>query len=338
MDPARSRGRRGLRPRGRRDRSLVRLPEHDRELRIGSGPVHARAERAALDRARHGLGLSDAITLRSQRRVGAVPAPRVAMRCLVLRGALGLDRLTVVRAGLARAAAGSGQRSCWWCSCSSAPGADSRRCVWALAALCAIAGIFAPGAYLAATTSRPRRRAPLCRPRARTLPTWCSWCSTRSAPTTWRATGTRATPARPSIALAREGVWFADATSPATWSLPAHASLFTGRYPSSHGATRSRSILDDRYPTLAEMLAARGYETFCFTAEPVDQRRPRPHARVRGAEPVVEDDSRGQLVRGPAARAARSRCRGQRRRARRRDFAAWRARGPRTAPPDLRRS
>jgi arylsulfatase A-like enzyme len=62
-------------------------------------------------------------------------------------------------------------------------------------------------------------------------------------------------------ALAREGALFADATSPSTWSLPSHASLFTGRYPSSHGAHGQPSFLDDRYPTLAEVLAARGYET-----------------------------------------------------------------------------
>src|SRR4030095_4378445 len=66
--------------------------------------------------------------------------------------------------------------------------------------------------------------------------------------------------------VAREGAWFAAATSPGTWSLPSHASLFTGRYPSSHGANRPRSLLDDRFPTLAEVLAAHGYETFCCTA------------------------------------------------------------------------
>ncbi|MDX1650229.1 MAG: sulfatase-like hydrolase/transferase, partial [Myxococcota bacterium] len=37
-------------------------------------------------------------------------------------------------------------------------------------------------------------------------------------------------------ALAREGTLFLDATSPSTWSLPSHASLFTGRYPTGHGA------------------------------------------------------------------------------------------------------
>ncbi|MGH0030523.1 MAG: sulfatase family protein [Myxococcota bacterium] len=67
-------------------------------------------------------------------------------------------------------------------------------------------------------------------------------------------------------ALAREGALFLDATSPSTWSLPSHASLFTGRYPSSHAAHAEHRYLDDRYPTLAQVLEGNGYETFCFTA------------------------------------------------------------------------
>ena len=66
--------------------------------------------------------------------------------------------------------------------------------------------------------------------------------------------------------LAREGALFLDATSPSTWSLESHASLFTGRYPSSHGAHGEHRFLDDRFPTLAAVLASRGYETLCFTA------------------------------------------------------------------------
>jgi arylsulfatase A-like enzyme len=68
--------------------------------------------------------------------------------------------------------------------------------------------------------------------------------------------------------LAKEGALFLDATSPSTWSLPSHASLFTGRYPSSHGAHAEHRYLDDRYPTLAQALEGNGYETFCLTANP----------------------------------------------------------------------
>lgn len=76
-------------------------------------------------------------------------------------------------------------------------------------------------------------------------------------------------PTAPTLdALAREGALFLDATSPSTWSLPSHASLFTGRYPSSHGAHAEHRYLDDRAPTLAQVLQANGYETFLFTSNP----------------------------------------------------------------------
>ena len=76
-------------------------------------------------------------------------------------------------------------------------------------------------------------------------------------------------PTAPALdSLARDGALFLDATSPSTWSLPSHASLFTGRYPSSHGAHGEHRFLDANYPTLAEALEHNGYETFCFTANP----------------------------------------------------------------------
>ncbi len=67
-------------------------------------------------------------------------------------------------------------------------------------------------------------------------------------------------------ALAAEGALFADATAPATWSLPSHASLFTGLFVSAHGAHDEHKFLDAGPPTLAETLAAAGYDTRCFTA------------------------------------------------------------------------
>ena len=74
-------------------------------------------------------------------------------------------------------------------------------------------------------------------------------------------------PTTPNLdALAAEGVLFLDATSPSTWSLPSHASLFTGLFPSGHGAHWERRFLQPGHPTLAEALAANGYDTRCFTA------------------------------------------------------------------------
>ncbi len=69
-------------------------------------------------------------------------------------------------------------------------------------------------------------------------------------------------------AFSKEGLLFEKATAPATWSLPAHASLFTGAFPSFHNAHAETRFLDDKMPTLAETLARNGYETLCFTANP----------------------------------------------------------------------
>ena len=67
-------------------------------------------------------------------------------------------------------------------------------------------------------------------------------------------------------AFAAEGALYLDATSPATWSLPSHASLFTGRFASSHGAHSENRKLEHTSPLLAEVLSNAGYETACFTA------------------------------------------------------------------------
>lgn len=68
--------------------------------------------------------------------------------------------------------------------------------------------------------------------------------------------------------LAAQGALFLDASAPATWSLPSHASLFTGLFPSAHGAHSEHRYLDPGPPTLAEVLAEAGWETRCFTANP----------------------------------------------------------------------
>jgi arylsulfatase A-like enzyme len=67
-------------------------------------------------------------------------------------------------------------------------------------------------------------------------------------------------------ALAHDAALFLDAVAPATWSLPSHASLFTGRFASAHGAHDEHRFLDPGPPTLAETLAAAGYDTRSFTA------------------------------------------------------------------------
>jgi arylsulfatase A-like enzyme len=65
--------------------------------------------------------------------------------------------------------------------------------------------------------------------------------------------------------LAEGGVLFQHAIANSSWTLPAHASLFTGRLPHEHKADWW-APLDEKYPTLAEVLAAQGYLTAAFAA------------------------------------------------------------------------
>jgi arylsulfatase A-like enzyme len=65
--------------------------------------------------------------------------------------------------------------------------------------------------------------------------------------------------------LAGRGVRFDQAFATASWTLPSHSSLFTGRWP--HELTADwMSPLDGTHPTLAEYLAAHGYDTAGFVA------------------------------------------------------------------------
>ncbi|MBX6342800.1 MAG: sulfatase, partial [Thermomicrobiaceae bacterium] len=68
--------------------------------------------------------------------------------------------------------------------------------------------------------------------------------------------------------LAQEGVVYEQAISPAGWSLPSHASLFTGLYPSKHGAHDEHHYLAPSVPTLAEELANAGYVTVGYCGNP----------------------------------------------------------------------
>jgi arylsulfatase len=89
-------------------------------------------------------------------------------------------------------------------------------------------------------------------------------------------------------AFAARAVRFDRAWSTSSWTLPAHASLFTGKYPSRHGAdydprgsavlgdviglpvarhVRAGKLADDN-TTLAELMSERGYLTGAFVAGP----------------------------------------------------------------------
>jgi len=77
-------------------------------------------------------------------------------------------------------------------------------------------------------------------------------------------------PTTPNIdALAKEGVLFENHISSSSWTLPAHASLFTSVADSVHGCMESTgTALSPAFTTLAERFKDAGYETAGFYAGP----------------------------------------------------------------------
>lgn len=67
------------------------------------------------------------------------------------------------------------------------------------------------------------------------------------------------------IELAGRGIRFDRAQATSSWTLPSHASLFTGRWPHELSAGWL-TPLDRTFPTLAGFLASRGYATAAFVA------------------------------------------------------------------------
>ncbi len=66
--------------------------------------------------------------------------------------------------------------------------------------------------------------------------------------------------------LAEHATVYDNAFSTAPWTLPSHASIFTGLYPSRHGAGVTEPQLPPEHVTLAELLRRRGYLTAGFSA------------------------------------------------------------------------
>jgi arylsulfatase A-like enzyme len=67
---------------------------------------------------------------------------------------------------------------------------------------------------------------------------------------------------------AAQGVVYERAVSPGVWTLPSHASLFTGLPERGHGVDASHNWLDDDHVTVAESLASQGFDTYAFVANP----------------------------------------------------------------------
>ncbi len=68
--------------------------------------------------------------------------------------------------------------------------------------------------------------------------------------------------------VAAEGVDFTHAYANAPWTVPSHASLLTGRYPSTHKCTGYNWKFEYPGPTLAERLNESGYTTVAFFSNP----------------------------------------------------------------------
>ena len=67
-------------------------------------------------------------------------------------------------------------------------------------------------------------------------------------------------------ALAADGVLYRRAFANAPWTLPSHATLFTGLLPSQHGVTWNDTTASGDLVTIAERLRDAGYATFGYTA------------------------------------------------------------------------
>jgi arylsulfatase A-like enzyme len=68
--------------------------------------------------------------------------------------------------------------------------------------------------------------------------------------------------------VAEEAALFEQAIAVGCWTLPVHASLFTGLYPSAHGVMLAKDALPEGTATLARRLGERGYRTACFSNNP----------------------------------------------------------------------
>ncbi len=69
-------------------------------------------------------------------------------------------------------------------------------------------------------------------------------------------------------ALACQGTTYSRCYATSCWTMPTHASLFTGLYPVRHRATQEHIKLARRFDTLAELLRNHGYQTFGASNNP----------------------------------------------------------------------
>jgi arylsulfatase A-like enzyme len=96
-------------------------------------------------------------------------------------------------------------------------------------------------------------------------------------------------------ALAERGLLFEQAISAAAWTIPSHATFFTGLYPSEHRCQHHR-IQDDVGPLMAEVLRAAGYQTIAV----VNNTLLHPDSGLtRGFDEYVSIGEQPERMRGP---------------------------------------
>jgi uncharacterized sulfatase len=77
-------------------------------------------------------------------------------------------------------------------------------------------------------------------------------------------------PTTPNLdSIASESLFFKQAISPGQWTIPSHASFFTGEAPAVHGTVQADDALPKEFQTLATRLASEGIKTTGFCNNPL---------------------------------------------------------------------
>jgi len=91
--------------------------------------------------------------------------------------------------------------------------------------------------------------------------------------------------------LASSNIWFENAIAPSPWSLPSHASIFSGKLPHQHGSTKFGDSIET---PLVQELSAHGYDTYGVSANGFASQRTGFHRKfdqfryTGGRDPFVE--------------------------------------------------
>ena len=70
-------------------------------------------------------------------------------------------------------------------------------------------------------------------------------------------------------AFAQKATLFENAIAPAQWTIPTHASMFSGEYPATHHTIQAGDALSEDFPTLAQYFHKTGYRTIGFCNNPL---------------------------------------------------------------------